>query len=123
MFESGLDTEQAFGHHVCMNRTRVRRRRATLTVLAVAVTTLLIGPVGHAFDAGAAVRHQRAVPRTVPITVPRTVVVQPGDSLWAIARRAEPSVDPRATVDVIIAANGIQASALVPGQRLVVPAP
>lgn len=111
MFESAIDIEQAFGHHVSMSRTRVRRRRATLTVLAVALTTLLIGPVGHAFDAGAAVRH------------PRTVVVEPGDSLWAIARRAEPSVDPRATVDAIVAANGIGASALVPGQRLVVPAP
>ena len=87
----------------------------TLTVLAVALTTLLIGPVGHAFDAGAAARH--------PESVPRTVVVQPGDSLWAIARRAEPSADPRATVDAIVAANGIRTSALVPGQRLVVPAP
>ncbi len=115
MFESGIDTEQAFGHHVAMSRTRVRRRRATLTVLAVVLTSLLIGPVGHAFDAGAAVRHPR--------TVPRTLVVQPGDSLWAIARRAEPSVDPRAMVDAIAAANGIGASALVPGQRLVVPAP
>jgi nucleoid-associated protein YgaU len=127
MFESGIDTEQAFGHHVTMSRTRVRRRRTTLMVLAVALTTLLMGPVGHAFDAGAAVRHPRTMPRTVPRTaprsVPRSVVVQPGDSLWAIARRTEPSVDPRATVDAIVAANGIGESALVPGQRLVVPAP
>ena len=110
MFESGIDIERAFGHHGCMSRTHVRRRRATLTVVAVVLTTLLIGPVGHAFDAGATVRH------------PRTVVVQPGDSLWTIARRTQPSADPRATIDAIVAANGIRPVALVPGQRLVVPA-
>jgi nucleoid-associated protein YgaU len=119
MFESGVDIEQAFGHDVSMSRTRVRRRRTAMTVLAVALTTLLIGPVGHAFHAGAAVRR----PGTVPRTEPRTVVVQSGDSLWVIARRTEPSADPRATVDAIVAANGIRTSALVPGQRLVVPTP
>src|SRR5215212_5520025 len=92
MFESGIDTERAFGHHFRMSRTHVRRRRATLTVIAVALTTLLIGPVGHSFDAGAALRH------------PRTVVVQPGDSLWTIARRTQPSADPRDTIDAIVEA-------------------
>ena len=111
MFESGIDTEHPFGHHGSVSRTRVRRRRATFTVLSVAVASLLVGPIGHVLDAGATVRH------------PRTVVVQAGDSLWAIAHRAEPTADPRETIDAITAASGIQAGTLVPGQRLVVPVP
>jgi nucleoid-associated protein YgaU len=111
MFEFPVDTERAFGHHPEMARTYVRRRRATLTVVAVSLVTLLIGPVGHAFQAGAAVRE------------PRTVVVQAGDSLWTIAHRIAPSADPRAVVDAIAASNDVRADSLRPGQRLVVPAP
>ena len=118
MFESGIDTEHAFGQHGGMTRTgvrtesgtRVRRRQATLTVAAVMVLTLLVGQ-GHAFRAGAAVRH------------PRTVVVQRGDSLWEIAERVEPGSDPRSVVAAIARANGVDAASLVPGQRLVLPAP
>ena len=97
-----------------MARTRVRRRRTTLTVTALALSALLLGPVGHALDAGAAVRHPAQA---------RTVVVRPGDSLWTIARRAEPGSDPRAVVDAIAAANQLDPAGLVPGARLVVPAP
>ncbi len=111
MFELPVDTERTFGHHRAMTRTRVRRRRASLTVLAVALTTSLIGPVGHAFEARATVRQAR------------TVVVQPGDSLWTIAHRAAPSADPRAVVDAIAGANEVEAGGLRPGQRLVVPVP
>jgi LysM repeat protein len=50
-------------------------------------------------------------------------VVQPGDSLWTIAHRTAPSADPRAVVDAIAGANGLEAGALRPGQRLVVPVP
>jgi nucleoid-associated protein YgaU len=111
MFDSGVDTEQAFGHHVTMTRTRVRRRRTTLSVAAALVLTVALGPLGHAFQAGATPRH------------PRTVVVRPGDTLWAIATRTTPDSDPRAVADAIASANGIDARGLVPGQRLVVPAP
>ena len=90
---------------------RVRRRRTTLTVAAVALSALLVGPVGHALDAGAAVRH------------PRTVVVRPGDSLWTIAHRVDPGSDPRAVIQGIVGANRVDAAHLPPGTRLVVPAP
>jgi hypothetical protein len=115
MFEFRVDTERTFGHDLLMTRTHVRRRRATLTVVAVSLVTLLIGPVGHAIQAGAAVRE--------PENEAGTIVVQAGDSLWTIAHRVAPSADPRAVVDAIAGANGVEAGSLRPGQRLVVPAP
>jgi nucleoid-associated protein YgaU len=111
MFDSGVDAEQAFGQDDGVARTHVRRRRTGLTAGAVLLLAVLLGPVGDAFRAGAADRH------------PGTVVVRPGDSLWAIARRIEPQADPRPLVDAIAVANDVDAGSLVPGQRLVVPAP
>jgi nucleoid-associated protein YgaU len=111
MFDWGVDTEHAFGQHGTMTRTRVRRRRTTLSVAAAVMLTVALGPLGHAFQADATVRH------------PRTVVVRPGDTLWAIATRIEPASDPRAVADGIASANAIDPAGLAPGQRLVVPAP
>jgi nucleoid-associated protein YgaU len=111
MFDSGLDTEHAFGHHAAMSRTRVRRRRTTLAVAAALLSGVVLGPVGHVFAADAAPRR------------PRTVVVRPGDTLWSLAERTDPGEDPRVASDAIAAANDLEAGSLVPGQRLVLPAP
>ena len=112
MFESGLDTERTFGHDKIMHRTYVRRRR-TVAIVGAALIAVLMSPL-----AAAAVRPGEApVP---PAT--RSVVVQRGDTLWGIAVRARPGVDPRETVALIQASNGIDAGTLQPGQSLVVPA-
>jgi hypothetical protein len=111
MFDSSVDIEHAFGHAVGMSRTRVRRRRTALTAAAAVLVAILVGPVGHALEAGAAVRH------------PRTVVVRSGDTLWSVAERVRPGSDPRAVVDAIVGANAVDAGALAPGTRLVVPQP
>lgn len=50
------------------------------------------------------------------------VVVLPGDTLWGIARTAQPDADPRDTVLHIQQLNGLSDSAVPAGQRLVVPA-
>lgn len=50
------------------------------------------------------------------------VVVLPGESLWSIARTAQPEVDPRDTVLQIQQLNQLADSEVVAGQRLVVPA-
>jgi Tfp pilus assembly protein FimV len=96
-----------------MSRTRVRRRRLTLTLVSLALTAVLVGPVSHAFVAGASVRHE---PR-------RTYVVRPGDTLFAIAsRQASDGADPRPLVDEIEAANHLGPADLVPGLVLLIPA-
>jgi hypothetical protein len=49
-------------------------------------------------------------------SAPAVVVVQPGDTLWAIARRIQPTGDIRPLVDELAARAG--GAALVSGQRL-----
>jgi Tfp pilus assembly protein FimV len=111
MFDSAVDTERAFGHHDAMARTYVRRRRTTLAIAATVVVTVLLGPVGNVLGADA------------PAGEPRSVAVRSGDTLWTIAQRIEPDADPRAVVDAMTSANGVDPDRLIPGTRLVVPAP
>jgi hypothetical protein len=51
-----------------------------------------------------------------------TYTVQPGDTLWVIARRIAPNDDPRPVVDRLIAENHITRSLQV-GQSIDLPAP
>ena len=51
---------------------------------------------------------------------PQTYVVQPYDTLWAIASEHYAG-DPRAAIAKIGERNGIQDGLLVPGQKLVLP--
>jgi LysM repeat protein len=48
-----------------------------------------------------------------------TLVVRPGDTMWSIARRIQPTGDVRALVDRLIAANG--SASIQAGDRVVVP--
>jgi Tfp pilus assembly protein FimV len=51
-----------------------------------------------------------------------TYVVEPGDTLWSIARRVAPGRDPRPVVDGLIRANDLRAR-LQAGQELSIPVP
>jgi nucleoid-associated protein YgaU len=51
-----------------------------------------------------------------------TIVVQPGDTLWAIAAAHYPSDDVRARVSDIERANGLQSPAIEVGETLRLPA-
>jgi LysM repeat protein len=111
MFGSRLDIEHAFGHHGLMGRTRVRRRRLVALTVAIGVVGLLSGPVANAVGVGGASEGRSA----------RTYVVRPGDTLWSVARRSSPSVDPRLVVSAIASANQVDPGALIPGQELTIP--
>lgn len=51
-----------------------------------------------------------------------SVVVQPGETLWDIAKRVAPNEDPRATVSTLRDLNSLEAgAALQAGQGLTVP--
>lgn len=49
------------------------------------------------------------------------VVVQPGESLWQIARGIAPDADPREIVTVLRELNGLGDAPVVPGQSILVP--
>ena len=95
-----------------------RRRRMVAVLVAaglLAVLVLAVGGVLGTFtgDSGAAVPER-------PISPSAVYVVQPGDTFWDIARRLEPSGDPRPLVARLVAAHG--SPVLVAGERLVLPA-
>jgi hypothetical protein len=110
-----------------------RRRRAVAAVLAAALAIAFAaigGPlVTTAFDGGAdsSVADSSVAEPTAALHVDvsasghHVIVVQPGDTLWSIARRLDPEADPRPLVDRLVALNGVVAVA--PGQRLVLPGP
>ena len=93
-----------------------RRGRMVLGVLLsvpFAAVLMVIGSLSaDAGTAGAGVAGQAAT---------GVVVVQPGESLWQIAREVAPQADPRATLSSIRELNGLDGNAVVPGQSLVVP--
>lgn len=52
-----------------------------------------------------------------------TVVVKPGDTLWALASEVDAAADPRTVIGTIIELNKLRSAADIhPGDRLVVPA-
>lgn len=51
----------------------------------------------------------------------QTTVVQPGDTLWSIARRVAPRSDPRVTVEQLRRLNEVPRAGLVAGQSLMLP--
>jgi LysM repeat protein len=54
-------------------------------------------------------------------TDPTFVVVQPGQTLWEIARVAAPGEDPRATIGRILDLNALSGVDIRAGQRLALP--
>jgi nucleoid-associated protein YgaU len=88
-----------------------RRGRATAAAAALAVSA--------AVGLGA-LRGQDRPAAAGPAARPGTVhVVQPGDTLWSVARRLAPDGDVRAVVDRLAAAHG--GTALAPGDRIPLP--
>lgn len=93
-----------------------RRGRAVLVGFAATVTLvalwLTVGP--GAFAGSRDGRGGRPA---------RTVVVEPGETLWGIASAADPGADPRRTVERIMDLNGLGGDPTVrPGQEIRLPA-
>jgi hypothetical protein len=51
----------------------------------------------------------------------RSLVVQPGQTLWGIARAVEPGSDPRSTVERLIELNALPGAEVDAGRILVLP--
>jgi hypothetical protein len=90
--------------------SRGRAVARTLAIVLVVAMFLLVAP-GLARGDGP----DRPAPRV-------TYVVQPGDTLWSIARRVAPGQDPRPVVDGLIEANDLRGG-LQAGEELSIPVP
>ncbi len=91
----------------------VRRRRTLLALLA-------IGSVAVALPFGGAGRLSHPAGPTLDASGrPLTYVVMPGDTLWTIAERIDPSGDPRPLVARLAARTG--SDTVVPGERIELP--
>jgi hypothetical protein len=91
-----------------------RRGQVAVTVFGALLASVVLG-IGHLPSTQATDR-----PSTLPPT--STVVVHPGETLWQIAVRLAPAVDPRTTVQRIEELNGLTSASVSAGQALVVPA-
>ena len=56
-----------------------------------------------------------------PVAARESVVVGSHDTLWDIAVRARPGVDPRITVQRMIDLNALSSAVVNPGQRVYIP--
>jgi len=102
-------------------RSRLTRRgRIVLSTLVVAVILLVavLAWLGGATRADAA---RSGPPSSAVYRNLNSVIVQPGESLWAIAAQAEPGADPRGVIQEIIDLNALGGTSIQPGQRLLVP--
>ncbi len=91
----------------------VRRRRTLLAVmglLLIALALPLSGTGGYSHPAGSALAENRG---------PVVYTVQPGDSLWSIAERLDPTADPRPLVARLASQTGSES--VRPGERIVLP--
>jgi hypothetical protein len=93
-----------------------RRGRVVLAVFAAVVVSL----IGLAVASGTPAVGSAAPAGTAGHSMTR-IVVQPGQTLWTVAMRADPQADPRQVVQRIIAANALRDGSIQAGQRLLVP--
>lgn len=94
--------------------TQRGRRLARTAVVALAlVAALAFSIAGH--SASSQATDGPAVAATT------TVVVQPGQTLWSVARTLSPDTDVRETVARIQELNGLTGASVKPGQSLIVP--
>ncbi|MCY7373653.1 MAG: LysM peptidoglycan-binding domain-containing protein [Spirochaetaceae bacterium] len=92
-------------------------RRGRLVLSALALVLLVVAAVLMSGGAPAAAGSPGGV--TVPA---ERVTVRPGETLWAIAEREAPDVDPRETIARILDLNALESSAVVAGSVLLLPA-
>ena len=93
-------------------RLTARGRAAVFFLLSVVTLLLVMIAVG---GTSADASDSSGGPATA------SVVVQPGDSLWTIAKSLQPNGDPRSMMQSLTELNSLKGGELVAGQQLIVP--
>ncbi|MEZ5176942.1 MAG: LysM domain-containing protein [Acidimicrobiales bacterium] len=108
------------GRSTAPTPTRTGPASVAVAAALVAVVLLVVATLAVGRGALAGLAPAPATAEAPATASGRTVVVAPGDTLWSIARRLQPTGDVRPLVDRLAAANG--GAAIAAGDRLVVPA-
>jgi LysM domain len=95
-----------------------RRGRLVVAAFMLLIATIAITVASMTISGAQAANHGRPGAGYAGM---HQVVVQPGQTLWSIAVRAEPAADPRQVVAQIMTANGMTSSAVQAGELLWVP--
>jgi hypothetical protein len=99
-------------------RERLARRR-NLSALAVSAVILLATWGVSGVLAGLRADHLVTIPGARPMAGGYLYTVEPGDTVWSIATRLDPSGDPRPLVAQIDA--HLHGSSIVPGEQIEIP--
>jgi hypothetical protein len=91
-----------------------RRGRIVLTLLVV--IPLAIGAAVTGFGALGASAGTHSSTATF-----QHVTVEPGESLWQVAKSVAPTADPRDVIADILSLNNLSSGDVQPGQRLAIP--
>jgi len=94
-------------------------RRGRLLLTALALVVLVVSAV-LASGGAPATAGTDGLDGPAPAVAER-VTVRPGETLWAIAQRETPGVDPRETIARILDLNALESSAVQAGSVLVLP--
>lgn len=106
---------------VAPGRVRLTRRgRRVLAGFAVVMAMAAISLVWIGVAGGAQASSHHSATGSAYRGLTR-VVVRPGQTLWSIAARAEPTADPRAVIQQIMEVNAISSPDVQPGELLWVP--
>ena len=95
--------------------THLTRRGRVLAVLVFAA--VLLG----AFSLGRTASEAAAPTTSASAVQVEHTTVQPGDSLWSVARRVAPENDPREVVEQIRRLNDLSSADIQVGQQLLLP--
>lgn len=98
--------------------TRLRLTRRGRRVLAGLCALPLAGALSLAAISGGDALASRVATSEASFA---SVTVLPGDSLWSLAQRVAPSVDPRDAIDAIARLNALDSSTVRAGQVLSIP--
>src|SRR5215471_6040900 len=104
-------------------RTRVRLTRRGRIVVATLITAsvMLVAALAWLVGTARAEAAGSGSPASAVYHSLRSVVVQPGESLWTIATQADPAGDPRTVMQEIIDITALHGTSVQPGQRLWLP--
>jgi hypothetical protein len=93
---------------------RLTRRGRVVVLLALVTLVFAAFSLGRVGSEAAPTRDGRPAPLA-------QTVVQPGETLWAVAKRVAPGHDPRGVIDRIADLNDLESDSVRAGQLLLLP--